>query len=71
MITLAPYSYDATTDNVPIVDALRRLEGLGADVVGLNCGRGPQSMLPLLRRAREVCKVIIEIVRPSGILLVI
>ena len=26
-------------------------------LVELTCGRGPHSMLPLLRDAREVCKV--------------
>ncbi|RUS81012.1 hypothetical protein EGW08_011217 [Elysia chlorotica] len=56
VITLVPYSPDRTTDDVPLVDALRRLEELGADCVGLNCGRGPRTMMPLLREARKVCK---------------
>ena len=29
-------------------DACKQLEDAGADVVGLNCGRGPDTMLPLL-----------------------
>ncbi|GFS16167.1 betaine--homocysteine S-methyltransferase 1-like [Elysia marginata] len=56
VITLVIYSPDRTTDDVPVPEALRRLEELGADCVGLNCGRGPETMLPLLREARKVCK---------------
>jgi betaine-homocysteine S-methyltransferase len=33
-------------------EACSRLEEAGADVVGLNCLRGPQTMLPLLREIR-------------------
>ena len=49
MITIASFVPDVTLDDVPIPEALRQLEELGADVVGLNCGRGPHTMLPLLR----------------------
>jgi betaine-homocysteine S-methyltransferase len=30
-------------------ETCKRLEGAGADVVGVNCSRGPRTMLPLLR----------------------
>jgi betaine-homocysteine S-methyltransferase len=33
-------------------DACARLAAAGADVVGLNCSRGPLTMLPLLERVR-------------------
>ncbi|XP_005104042.1 betaine--homocysteine S-methyltransferase 1 [Aplysia californica] len=56
VVTIALYSPDLTTDDVPAVEALRRLEEAGADVVGLNCARGPATMLPVLREARKVCK---------------
>lgn len=56
VVTLALYSPDLTTDDVPAVEALRRLEAAGADVVGLNCARGPATMLPILKEARKVCK---------------
>ncbi|XP_076466604.1 betaine--homocysteine S-methyltransferase 1-like [Babylonia areolata] len=56
VITIAPYVPDMTSDDVPIPQALRQLEEMGADVVGLNCGRGPSTMLPLLRQCRQVCK---------------
>src|SRR5438132_1605097 len=40
-------------------EACRRLEDAGADVVGMNCARGPATMLPLLReiRAAVTCHV--------------
>lgn len=37
-----------TRDGVPLQEAAKRLAGAGADVVGLNCARGPATMLPLL-----------------------
>ncbi|MDD7941261.1 homocysteine S-methyltransferase family protein [Actinomycetospora lutea] len=37
-----------TRDGVDIVEACRELAACGADVVGLNCVRGPATMLPLL-----------------------
>ncbi len=39
----------ATRDGVPMVEACQRLADAGADVVGLNCNRGPATMLPLLK----------------------
>ena len=48
-------------DGIPIVEACRRLEEDGADVVGLNCGRGPATMIPLLKEIKKVCKVMLLI----------
>ena len=56
VITMAPNS-SMTHDDVPLPQALRMLEELGADVVGLNCFRGPDTMLPLMREIRKECKV--------------
>lgn len=56
VITMAAHIPDCTTDDVPITEALKRLEDQGADVVGLNCSRGPDTMLPLIREVRKVCK---------------
>ncbi|XP_012940252.1 betaine--homocysteine S-methyltransferase 1 [Aplysia californica] len=56
VITMATYAYDVTLEGVPLPEALRQLELMGADVVGLNCGRGPETMLPLLREVKQVCK---------------
>ena len=44
-------------DGVTVADCVRRLEQAGADVVGLNCGRGPETMIPLLAETKKVCKV--------------
>jgi betaine-homocysteine S-methyltransferase len=40
-------------DGYPYEEACRILEERGADVVGLNCSRGPKTMLPILERIRE------------------
>src|SRR5215207_956226 len=43
---------DLTIDGYELDEACRRLEAGGADVVGLNCSRGPETMLPILERIR-------------------
>jgi betaine-homocysteine S-methyltransferase len=45
-------SEDKTIDGFSFEEACKRLEDAGADVVGLNCSRGPETMLPLLERVR-------------------
>jgi betaine-homocysteine S-methyltransferase len=56
VITLAMHQEDVTREGWPVAEAAKRLEAAGADVVGLNCIRGPRTMLPLLRRIRKVVK---------------
>ncbi|XP_033739937.1 betaine--homocysteine S-methyltransferase 1-like [Pecten maximus] len=56
VITMAIYVPDKTMDGLPIAEACRKLEEEGAAVVGLNCGRGPRTMLPTIRDIRKVCK---------------
>ena len=46
-----------TFDGIPMPEALRKLEEEGADVVSLNCSRGPRTMIPLIAECRKVCKV--------------
>lgn len=53
VITLAPMAFEEMADGVGIVETCQRLEQGGADVVGMNCFRGPQTMLPWLRLIRE------------------
>lgn len=48
VITLAPHRSGTTREGWSYADACRRLQDAGADVVGLNCIRGPATMLPLL-----------------------
>lgn len=50
VITLVADHADDTRDGEPMIDACRRLADEGADVVGLNCSRGPATMLPLLEK---------------------
>jgi betaine-homocysteine S-methyltransferase len=45
-------SSDRTIDGFEFAEACKRLEDRGADVVGLNCSRGPQTMLPIIDRIR-------------------
>jgi betaine-homocysteine S-methyltransferase len=53
MVTMAPTQPDQTRDGYSYVEACRILAAEGAQVVGLNCDRGPQTMLPLIARIRE------------------
>lgn len=43
-------------DGVGWVDACKMLKDKGADVVGFNCSRGPEAMLPLLKQLRAEVK---------------
>lgn len=43
---------DTTLDGFELEDACRKVADAGADVVGLNCSRGPETMLPILERVR-------------------
>lgn len=57
MVTLASVQPERTYDGFDYVDACRRLEAAGAAVVGLNCSRGPATMLPLLERIRAAVDI--------------
>ncbi|HLI14306.1 MAG TPA: homocysteine S-methyltransferase family protein [Alphaproteobacteria bacterium] len=56
VITLAIHTNGVTRENWSPEEACRRLEQAGVDVVGLNCSRGPRTMLPLLKRIRRKVK---------------
>jgi len=51
VVTLAIH-LEGLRDGIPLEESVRRLEQAGADVVGVNCARGPATMLPLLRQIR-------------------
>ena len=53
VITLAIHRRPETREGHSPAEACRRLKDAGADVVGLNCSRGPATMLPLLQGIRE------------------
>jgi betaine-homocysteine S-methyltransferase len=52
VVTFSPVA-PATCDGFSLAEACKRLEDNGCDVVGLNCGRGPATMLPVLRDIRQ------------------
>jgi betaine-homocysteine S-methyltransferase len=52
VVTLAIHRAPETREGWSPEDACARLADAGADVVGLNCIRGPQTMLPLIARIR-------------------
>ncbi len=56
VITLAIFRDPVTREGLTPAEAARRLEDAGADVVGLNCVRGPATMLPLLGPIREAVR---------------
>jgi len=62
MVTLAPTQPDRTRDGYEYAEACRILAGAGAQIVGLNCDRGPQTMMPLVAGIREAvdCAVAIQ-----------
>ena len=53
VVTMISHQADTTRDGLRFGEACKRLEDAGADVVGLNCGRGPETLMPLLREVRE------------------
>ena len=52
MVTLASVQPARTRDGYDYVEACKILADHGADIVGLNCDRGPETMLPLIERIR-------------------
>ncbi len=62
MVTLAPTQPDRTRDGYEYAEACRILAAAGAQIVGLNCDRGPQTMLPLITGIREAvdCAVAVQ-----------
>ncbi|GAA1174005.1 homocysteine S-methyltransferase family protein [Nesterenkonia xinjiangensis] len=52
VLTLAPMAFEEMADGLGVVETCQRLEQAGADVVGLNCFRGPETMMPWLRQIR-------------------
>ena len=53
VVTMSMHRKARTRDGMSAEDCCKALEDAGADVVGLNCTRGPTTMLPLLGPIRE------------------
>jgi betaine-homocysteine S-methyltransferase len=56
VVTFAMHQEELTRDGLTPAQACQRLEAAGADVVGLNCHRGPATMMPLLKEIRKAVK---------------
>ena len=56
VITFAMHREEFTREGLTPAQACQRLEAAGADVVGLNCHRGPSTMLPLLKQIRAAVR---------------
>ncbi|HEX6508250.1 MAG TPA: homocysteine S-methyltransferase family protein [Chloroflexota bacterium] len=57
VVTMAIHRPGRTPEDWTPEETCRRLEAAGADVVGLNCARGPRTMLPLLQAIRQAVTV--------------
>lgn len=53
VVTLAVHKKPLTREGLTIAEACKRLADAGADVVGVNCSRGPATTLPLLKDIRD------------------
>jgi betaine-homocysteine S-methyltransferase len=53
VITVAPMGENIMRDGWSVVDTCRELEQRGATVVGMNCFRGPDTMMPFLKEIRR------------------
>jgi betaine-homocysteine S-methyltransferase len=52
MVTLASVQQSQTRDGYDYVEACKILADHGADIVGLNCDRGPETMVPIIEQVR-------------------
>lgn len=57
MVTFASVRDEGTYDGYGYADACRLLAERGATIVGLNCSRGPATMLPLLEEIRAAVDI--------------
>ena len=51
------FNQTQTVPSEDLVENCRKMEEAGADVVGINCGAGPATILPLIKKVRAACKV--------------
>ena len=56
-VNVNPGVREVTIDGVSVPALCRELEELGADVVGLNCSLGPDTMIPIMRKVKDACNV--------------
>ena len=61
VVTLTPHREDDLRDGIPLEVAARQLEQDGATVVGINCARGPQTMMPAVKRIRQQSRAMLQL----------
>ena len=52
VVTMAMHREEITRDGLTPVEVCQRLEAAGAQVVGINCHRGPATIMPMMRQIR-------------------
>jgi len=57
VVMLTPHREGTAREGLSMAEGCRQLEAAGADVVGLNCSRGPDTLLPLLEEVRAAVSV--------------
>jgi methionine synthase I (cobalamin-dependent) len=57
VVTFALHKDGLMRDGLPADEAAKRIADKGADVVGLNCARGPRTMMPYVRKIRDAIAV--------------
>ncbi|PIK41350.1 betaine homocysteine S-methyltransferase 1 [Apostichopus japonicus] len=78
VVTMAAHLHDGengknlTVDNVEICEAMKKLEAAGADVVGLNCANGPETILGYMELIRQSgVKVCCSMYRLNGNVIIV
>ena len=56
VLTISPMGENKMRDGYTVIETCKKLEEQGADVVGLNCFRGPATMLPYIKEIRKELK---------------
>jgi betaine-homocysteine S-methyltransferase len=56
VVTFAVHREPTLREGWTPVETCKRLEAAGADVVGINCHRGPATLLPILKKVRRAVK---------------
>ena len=56
MVTMCFENTDLTPEGHSAADAARRLADAGADIVGINCLRNPETTLPLMQQVRDAVR---------------
>ncbi|MFQ5873962.1 MAG: homocysteine S-methyltransferase family protein [Dehalococcoidia bacterium] len=65
MITMAFFAEPLSREGKSPAECAKALTAAGADIVGINCGRGPDQMLPLIREMREAVDGYIAVQAPA------